>query len=195
MTDVVRSGSIVVAGTAGGNLAISKSHTPEDRIVIDRADVVDLLRALAQAVPVETVVDSGLLDEMVKMGTETTSSMPPATSQLDNVRIVNDGKRLNVQCDIEGVVIAAFSLATEDWHTVESVHVRASGSTRRRMENADRYGAFGGIFMGGVAHLGVDALTWRTVGELATWLEGDGTDAQRIALADALRSGRARATK
>jgi len=39
-------GSILVEETGGGNLRISKTHTPSAEIVIERADIDDLMVAL-----------------------------------------------------------------------------------------------------------------------------------------------------
>jgi hypothetical protein len=49
MSGATRCGSIIVATNAAGNLVIAKSHTPIERITIERADVADLMAALGIA--------------------------------------------------------------------------------------------------------------------------------------------------
>jgi hypothetical protein len=44
----VQCGSIVVAEESGGNMVITKSHTPTDRVVIERADATDCADAAAR---------------------------------------------------------------------------------------------------------------------------------------------------
>jgi hypothetical protein len=50
---VTRRGSIVVERAGGGNLVIYKSHTPTERIVIERADEHDAMLALMEFLGVE----------------------------------------------------------------------------------------------------------------------------------------------
>lgn len=50
MRKVVRHGSIQTELNGAGNLVISKTRTPSDAIVIERADIVDLFHALSLSV-------------------------------------------------------------------------------------------------------------------------------------------------
>ena len=44
----LRRGSILVEWLADGNIAISKSHTPAERLLVERADIADLEAALTE---------------------------------------------------------------------------------------------------------------------------------------------------
>lgn len=188
-----RVGSIEVTDDDFGNLMLETTHTvggllrhnpfnPDvDRVVVERADAIDLVRALLMAIPASTVVDSGLLQELTDLRAHVDAEESvPMTSQDTERVIVLGGERVAVTVSVGGRQVAAFSLATERWHTLQSLHVRASGNI---LTNS--------MAGGGIQHerLGEDAIPWRRLGDIAKFVEGDGADPQRIALADAIRQG------
>lgn len=165
ITGEVRHGSII-AGLDGGNLQIAKSHTPSEAITIERGDIADMLQALSD------LIARGAFDV-------------PQIDRADFLAaplLMYGRKDLRVQLiDNTGPIAQIQIRAGMD--VVDLIKVEVFGR-----QKANAYSSsFDGIDRGVLGR--IEARPWSTVEDIAAWVAGDGSDAQRNALADGIRLG------